>query len=421
MWENVSLALAGLKANKMRAFLTMLGIIIGIASVIAIICVGDSLTSYMTDTMNSMGAGNVIIMVTERGQGFVNMSMEATMPAVPTDDDLISDEQIEVFKERFADRVEAVSLSNGIGNGRAQDERKYANVSITGVNDGYAVANDIDMMSGRFIIDRDSRGRRNVAVVSDFLVDAMFPAGTDPLGKEIRVYQQGEFQTYAIIGVYKYVPSVFSGFGTRDARDTRTSLYIPIGTSLQDAARQNHQMFTVIAAPGEDADNLTMDVRAYWRMVYDRNTRWNVDAINMETMIERMGDMMGTLSTAVAIIAAISLLVGGIGVMNIMLVSVQERTREIGTRKALGARNSQIRKQFIVEAVILSLIGGFIGIVLGLSMGALAASLLGFPPAIEAGIIMLCVMFSMMVGVFFGSYPASKAAKLDPIEALRYE
>jgi putative ABC transport system permease protein len=421
MWENISRALAGLKANKMRAFLTMLGIIIGIGSVIGIINVGDSLTAYMTETMNTMGAGNIVVMVSERGQRMINMSMEASMPAVPNDEDLISDEQIEAFQARFGDRLKTISISSGVGPGQVRDGRKYANVNVTGVNDGYARANDIKLISGRFITERDGKGMKNVAVVSDYLVEAMFPAGADPLGKEIKAHRQGEFQTYTIVGVYHYVPSAFSGFGSRQGRETRTDLYIPLSVAKQGAALQNHQMFTAIAAPNEDADRLTQDIKAYWRRIYERNGKWDVDAINMESMIATMGDMMGTLGTAVAIIAAISLLVGGIGVMNIMLVSVTERTREIGTRKALGAKNKHIRMQFIVEAIIICLIGGVIGILLGLGLGTLGASVLGFPSAVSPGIILLCVMFSMLVGVFFGSYPAGKAAKLDPIEALRYE
>lgn len=421
MWENISLALAGLRSNKMRSLLTMLGIIIGIGSVIGIICVGDSLTSYMTDTMNQMGAGNIIVMVSERGQSTMGISMEVSTPATPTDDDLISDEQLEVFAEHFGSRLKTISLSASQGGGKVQDGRRYANVSVTGVNAGYLDGQDMDMISGRFITERDSKGMKNVAVVSDFLTDAMFQPGVDPLGQEIKLYQQGEFKTYTIVGVYHYVPSAFSGFASRESRDTRTDLYIPIGTAMQNSQNQNHQSFTAITAPGEDADKLTNDIRDYWRKLYTRNTKWNVDTINMESMISTMGDMMGTLSTAVAIIAAISLLVGGIGVMNIMLVSVTERTREIGTRKALGAKNAQIRMQFTVEAIIICLIGGIIGILLGLGLGMLGASLLGFPAAVSPGIIMLCVMFSMLVGVFFGSYPASKAAKLDPIEALRYE
>jgi putative ABC transport system permease protein len=154
---------------------------------------------------------------------------------------------------------------------------------------------------------------------------------------------------------------------------------------------------------------------------YSRNQTYEISAFSMESMVEQMASMLDMLKLAISAIAAIALLVGGIGVMNIMLVSVTERTREIGTRKALGARNSQIRMQFMVEAIILCLIGGVIGIALGLAMGSLGASLLGFPMYIAPGIILLCVMFSMMVGIFFGSYPASKASKMDPIEALRYE
>ncbi|MCL2164102.1 MAG: ABC transporter permease [Oscillospiraceae bacterium] len=421
MIENILLALAGLKANKMRSLLTMLGIIIGISSVIGIICVGDSLTAYMTDTMNTMGAGNIIVLVNERGASVGGISMEATLPAVPSDDDLITDEQIDVFLERFNGKIKTISMQKSMGNGRVQDGRSYANVGIQGVNAGYSLAQDIDMTSGRFITERDSKGLKSVAVVSDYLVEAIFPPGSDPIGREIKVYSQSEYKTYTLVGVYHYVPSAFSGFSSRESRETRTDLYIPLGVANMDMAQQNHQLLTVIADSNEDTQQLTEEIRAYWRLAYERNPRWNVDVINMETMISTMGDMLGTLSTAVAIIAAISLLVGGIGVMNIMLVSVTERTREIGIRKALGARNVNIRMQFITEAMIICLIGGMIGILVGLAIGMIGSNLLGFPAAVSPGIIMLCVMFSMMVGIFFGSYPASKAAKLDPIEALRYE
>ncbi|MDD2554008.1 MAG: FtsX-like permease family protein, partial [Desulfotomaculaceae bacterium] len=159
----------------------------------------------------------------------------------------------------------------------------------------------------------------------------------------------------------------------------------------------------------------------YFAKMYENNTKWDAGVMNMESAISTMTSMLDTVSLAVAVIAAISLLVGGIGVMNIMLVSVTERTREIGTRKALGARNSYIKLQFIVESVIICVIGGFVGIIFGLLLGSLGASLLGYPATASTGIILLSVSITMLIGVFFGYYPANKAAKLDPIEALRYE
>ena len=166
---------------------------------------------------------------------------------------------------------------------------------------------------------------------------------------------------------------------------------------------------------------MVRSIESYFQRYYQNNTRFIIAAMSMESMLGTMTTMLGTVQLAIGAIAAISLLVGGIGVMNIMLVSVTERTREIGTRKALGARNSAIRFQFVVESIIICLIGGVIGILLGLGMGAGGSMLLGFPAAASGPIILIAVAFSMLIGVFFGYYPANKAAKLDPIEALRYE
>ena len=154
---------------------------------------------------------------------------------------------------------------------------------------------------------------------------------------------------------------------------------------------------------------------------YRRNDDYSISATSMESIIASVNDMMGTLSIAIAVIAAISLLVGGIGVMNIMLVSVTERTREIGTRKALGATNANIQMQFVVESALICLVGGVIGIILGAAFGYLGSTLLGVPTLPDLGSVALAAGFSLAVGIFFGYYPASKAAKMDPIEALRYE
>ena len=178
-------------------------------------------------------------------------------------------------------------------------------------------------------------------------------------------------------------------------------------------------MVTSAGLPSVSA--FAQELEAFFLSYYAANEDYEIAATTMESMTESMNDMIQTVSAAIAFIAGISLLVGGIGVMNIMLVSITERTREIGTRKALGAKNSFIRLQFIIESMILCLVGGCLGILLGFGLGAVAATMLGYSASAPVAAILIAVGFSMTIGLFFGYYPANKAAKLDPIEALRYE
>lgn len=417
--ENISLALSGLRANKMRALLTMLGIIIGIGSVIAIVMVGDSMTNSMTSSLQEMGANNVQIGLQQRD------SETGTSYSVSMDEeDLISNSMIEAFQQDYADVVEAVSVQEDMGSGRVSEGHRYANVNLIGVNTGYQTANHIKLLNGRFISSKDEKGVKNVAVVSDKLVSNMFGQSKDPLGQEIKVSCGREIYTFTIVGVYRYQQNALMAMmgSAASEQDFITDLFIPIETmwKLTDSA-EGYYYINAMTRQGADSRNLAGEFEDYFNRYYTRNEDYRIMAVSLDSLIDQYTSMMGTVQIAIAVIAAISLLVGGIGVMNIMLVSVTERTREIGTRKALGAKNSAIRMQFIVESVIICLIGGLIGIAVGMALGYGGAKLLGFPATPSLSAILIAVGFSMAIGIFFGYYPANKAAKLDPIEALRYE
>ncbi|MDR2933021.1 MAG: ABC transporter permease [Oscillospiraceae bacterium] len=413
--ENMRLALSGLRASKMRSFLTMLGIIIGISSVIAIVTIGTALTAQVTDMMASFGVNNIDVMVYSRPDTSASNYEIAEA-------DRISDEMIENLMTRFPREIEAVSVSQSGGSGQAKEGRNYANVRMSGVNEGYAISSNFELQKGRFINDRDVKGGKNVAVVSDKLVNNMFGPGANPLGKEIKVHNADGIFTYAIIGVYKYEMSAYEYAGGTE-KDITTAMYLPITTVQRISnATKGYDYITVAASSAVSPSEFTMTLEEYFNgKVYNRNTRYMVRTFSNESWLNEMTTMLTTMSLAISIIAAISLLVGGIGVMNIMLVSVTERTREIGTRKALGARSSAIRAQFIVEAMIICLIGGVIGVILGLILGNVGATLMQAKAVVNVSVVAIAVLFSMTIGIFFGYYPANKAAKLDPIEALRYE
>lgn len=220
--------------------------------------------------------------------------------------------------------------------------------------------------------------------------------------------------------MYEYVDSGMT-LASEDDVPT-TSMYVPIGTAKDiTGASDGYSSITVVGSSLTDSTAFMNNVENYFASFYTHNDSYTVTASSLESMLESLTEMMNTISLAIAVIAGISLLVGGIGVMNIMLVSVTERTREIGIRKALGATNNDIRIQFVVESVIVCLIGGVIGILLGAVLGYVGSSLLSEACLPRPSYIALAVGFSMAIGVFFGYYPANKAARLDPIEALRYE
>ena len=418
--ESVRVSLEGLRANKMRSLLTMLGIIIGIAAVIGILTVGNGLTGSITGSMSSLGATNITVFLQEKAGGMGGMETILGV-ASPEEEDLITDEMLEALRQRYGEAVAGISVSASAGSGVARDGRLYANVSLTGINEEYLAVNNTDLLAGRTIRQEDLDGRRSVCVVSDRLVENLYQGDADAaLGDEVRVELNGEYQSFRIVGIYEYDASMSISFSAEE--DVTTSLYIPITTANHlTGSPEGYSTVTVQASAGTDSAAMARNIREFLSRYYANNEDYGVSAMAMSTMVESMSAIMDTLSIAISVIAGISLLVGGIGVMNIMLVSVTERTREIGIRKALGATNNDIRIQFVVESVIVCLIGGVIGILLGAVLGYVGSSLLSEACLPRPSYIALAVGFSMAIGVFFGYYPANKAARLDPIEALRYE
>lgn len=428
MFENVRLALSSLRSNKMRALLTMLGIIIGIGSVIAIVTVGESLTGSITDSMSGLGANNLTVALTQKStdSGFDQGSVAVRMfgPSAPAAEDLITNEMIEEYRDAFGDQVAAVELTQSMGTGTVTSGSDSATLNLLGVNGEYFTAENVDVQYGR--APQDSDGERQVALVSDrFLKDA-FGGSISPInaiGQKFQLKANGSLYDFYIIGVYHYDEEEDGNISLTGSSDgVTTTLYMPLQTAKKLAkADAGYQSLTVVGAGDVDQDQFMADTKSFFASFYTRNQSYTVDVSSLASLLETMTSMLGTVQTAISAIAAISLLVGGIGVMNIMLVSITERTQEIGIRKALGAPASAIRSQFIVEAVIICLIGGLLGVALGVGLGALGAHLMGYSARASVSAIVLAVGFSMAIGLFFGYYPANKAAKMNPIDALRYE
>lgn len=410
----------------MRSLLTMLGIIIGIGSVIAVMTVSSSLSGSISDSFQEMGANNITVGIKKTTQeesvqaNGIRFGAAARNNSIE-EKDLITDVMAEEFRETFKDKIDAIAVSENIGSGTVQKGSASANISINGINEEYFKSSQVTLLAGRRIKEADLEGSKKVIMVSDIVVENLFNSDNESaLWQKVIINSNGNYEDYYIVGVYKYEENTFS---SESSSDITTVSYIPLSTAKEQVhSDKGYSQFTVVTKPGiEDISLLAEEIEQFFIPYYITNEDYKVSASTLESMTESMYEMIDTVSVAISFIAAISLIVGGIGVMNIMLVSVVERTREIGTRKALGAKNSSIRLQFITESVILCLIGGIAGIITGFILGAIAAGMLGYQAAAPVTAIIISVGSSMAIGVFSGYYPANKAAKMNPAEALRYE
>lgn len=439
-FENVKEAVASIFSNKMRSLLTMLGIIIGISSVIIITTIGGSIQSTLTATLNSLG-GNTISAYVEARYPETDEEWETWVYPEMSEHDYVSQEMIDGLIATYPEEIQGVAAQSYLGSGQIKDSAdsdNYANVNIDGITPEYLEYMKLEMDIGRNLTKADNQGKKRVCMIADTMASRYF-ANKNPIGEQISVATNLGVYDFTVVGVYVYNQAIFGRVDTTiPEKDRVTELMIPLQTcfKLQGASQSGYNYFNLLLTPLADVEQATAHVLEYFEGIYAKNDKFYLMAYNMQSNMGMINTVINVITVAVSGIAAISLIVGGVGVMNIMLVSITERTREIGVRMALGAKRRTIKMQFVIEAIVLCLIGGVIGILIGVGVGALLGQVAGFViqnmyseysnyiimsvhPSAKA--IMLSLFFSMLTGVFFGYYPANKAAKMEVIDALRYE
>ena len=400
--ESFLMAWASLIANKLRSLLTMLGIIIGVAAVIALVSIGNGVKQDIEDSISSLGS-NLLVVLPGAPRTPGARSSQGSMKSLKISD-----------YEAIA-KLEGVKAASPMTNGSyvVIYQNKNWTTSVAGVNSNFQDVNNWTMTSGRFFSDKNVQNRERVAVVGQTVVKNLF-TDEDPVGKEIR----DKNIPFRVIGVLKS-----KGNGTM-GNDQDDTVLIPYTTSMERVEGIDYlRRVYVVAKDDGGIDRLQADIENLLRVRHNIKDT-NLDDFNIQNMksiMETVAQTTGTFTLFLGAVAAISLVVGGIGIMNIMLVSVTERTREIGVRKALGATYSVIVTQFLIEAVVISLMGGFIGIAFGIGASKVIGMVSGMSTIVSVPTIIMSFAFSMAIGLIFGIYPARKAAKLNPIDALHYE
>ena len=381
-------------ANKMRTFLTTLGIIIGVGAVIALVTSVSAVTDYIMEQFSSLGAGTITISAPGTALKYG-----------------LSENDISEIEEM--DNVKGVAPSVTVTARVVRNDNVSDDVTVTGKNEDYFQKNDEMVTYGRAFTEQDMDGTVMVCLIDDELAESFF-LGEDPLGKTIRV---GGI-TYTVVGLCDPDDTMTDMMvGVTDSDGT---IYIPYKNAMNMNGTNRVNSLDVYVNDTDRTDELVDKLEAYLDNTFNEADN-AYSLINMDSLVEMMDDMSNIMTKLLAGIASISLLVGGIGIMNMMLVSVTERTKEIGLRKALGAEPGIIQLQFLIESIILSLLGGIIGILFGELLSYIALDAIGTEFRINVSAVALGFFFSLGVGVIFGWAPARKASNLNPIDALRSE
>lgn len=402
-WKNlIKVAFKSIMKNRMRSFLTMLGIIIGVGAVISLVSIGQGTQAEVENQINSLGSNLIMVMPGTSRMGGVSRGSSSINTLTMNDVDRLRKEAT-LLKE-VSPLVRAAGQVIAVGN-------NWSTI-VEGVDPNYLKIRDWEIEEGSFFSERDKRSRKKVAILGNSVVEELF-GDQSPIGARIRIRNI----PFTVIGVLKEKGQSMMG-------DQDDVILAPSTTVLyrMTEGKNIHMIYTSAIsteAMDEAGEEITRIMRKNHRLREGEDDDFRVRS--QTEIIERVSSITGTLTMLLGAIAAVSLLVGGIGIMNIMLVSVTERTREIGIRMAIGARGNDVLVQFLIEAVLLSLVGGLLGIAFGLILAEGASSLMNMSVVYDPLITFVAFFFSGAVGVFFGFYPARKASRMDPIEALRYE
>lgn len=402
VWEYIKIALMNIKSNKGRSILTMLGIIIGISSVIMIISIGNGVKGGINSELNAMAGGQLYI------YSYASNNEEGITVEFSEDD-------VDLIKEKVPN-VKAVTPSWGFS-GTAMGRKGEVNATCTFGMAGLEYSVNDPIVKGRYFTDSDYYSANKVCVITESSARTLFGT-TNVIGMTFDYNLYGVSQEFTIVGIRKDSASALMGLMGSD----RITMEAPLSVvSSSYGFYVTLSDLLIISDGAEFATQVAQDTVRLMENKYDVRGKNAIAVENFNDYMSQMDEILSYITVFVVFVAAISLLVGGIGVMNIMLVSVTERTREIGIRKALGARTSSVLLQFLSESAIITLLGGIIGITLGVLGAKGVCGLIGFTATVEVKTILLASLFSSGIGIFFGIYPAKKAAKLSPIEALRHE